>query len=133
MLSAHAFHIDILVPKLLMSVTDSLSWQVAFSVLTDHPKPPAGLFNDLPKRINLSCSDTDSKTTIPRLATVSSPTDLPQIRKKLNQSSNDSSEKAAMDKPRFYKSDLMLILEERNRWKEEASALQEELNEWKRF
>ena len=102
-------------------------------MLTDRPEPPTGLFKNLPKRTNLSRPDTDSVTAIPRLATVASPTDLPQIRKKLNQSSDDSSEKAAMDRPKFYKSDLMPILEERNRWKEEASVLREELDEWKRL
>ena len=104
-------------------------------MLTDHPQPPAGLFNgQAKKRPNLSClSDVHagSVSTIPRLATVPSPTDLPQLRKKLNQSSDDSSEKAAM--PKFYKSDLMPILEERNRWKEKASSLEDELEEWKRF
>lgn len=104
-------------------------------MLTDHPQPPSGLFNgQAKKRPNLSClSDkaVGSASTIPRLATVSSPTDLPQLRKKLNQSSEDSSEKAAM--PKFYKSDLMPILEERNRWKEKASSLEDELEEWKRF
>ena len=102
-------------------------------MLTDRPKPPAGLFNGLPKRTTMSFSETHSVTAIPRLATVSSPTDLPQIRKKLNQSSADSSGKAAMDMPKFYKSDLMPILEERNHWKEEANALQDELDEWKRL
>ena len=107
--------------------------QVAFSVLTDSPEPPAGLFSDsLPKRVNLSSLSINSVTAIPRLATVSSPTDLPQIRKKLNQPTDNSPERTDMDKPKFYKSDLMPILEERNRWKEEASSLQEELDEWKR-
>lgn len=102
-------------------------------MLNDRPQPPAGLFNDqAKKRPNLSClSDVNSATAIPRLATIASPTDLPQLKKKLSQSSMDSSEKVAM--PKFYKSDLMPILEERNRWKEKASSLEDELEEWKRF
>ena len=42
-------------------------------------------------------------------------------------------EQEPLDKPKFYKKDMLAILEEKNYWKEQSDMFQEELEEWKRY